>query len=134
MVHDPHGRLQRPRALTTTARYGSALPPPLVVTCICERSSTTFAVLLALAQVIAASKVTTTARDFTARDFMFASPASMSAGYQQLSGGICDADHENARFNLDSVRDSLVAQMGLDVPGRSRGTCTAPGSLDTSLI
>jgi hypothetical protein len=32
--------------------------------------STTFAVLLALAHVIAASKTTTTAKDFTAGDFM----------------------------------------------------------------
>jgi hypothetical protein len=32
--------------------------------------STTFALLLALAHVIAASKTTTTAKDFTAGDFM----------------------------------------------------------------
>jgi hypothetical protein len=47
--------------------------------------STTFAVLLALAHVIAASKTTTTAKDFTAGDFMYA-PALISVCAQDAGG------------------------------------------------
>jgi hypothetical protein len=55
--------------------------------------STTFAVLLALAHVIAASKTTTTAKDFTAGDFMCSPSFLCVRKMPVVCLGGCDAGH-----------------------------------------
>lgn len=77
------------------ARLSPPPPPTTLDVAAYWAPSTKFVVLLALAHVIAASKITTTAKDFTAGDsmcaFSFLCPRKMPV----VCLGGCDAGHRN---------------------------------------
>ena len=70
-------------------------PPPTLAVATGWLLSTLFAVLLALAHVIAASKITTTAKDFTAGDFMCAFLFLCLHNMPVVCLGGCDVGHRN---------------------------------------
>jgi hypothetical protein len=93
----------------------SGLPPPPLPTTLDVAAywapSTAFAVLLALAHVIAASKTTTTAKDFSAGDFMCAFSFLCPRRMPVVCLGGCDVDHGkhvSAETNRWSQRKSEV--------------------------
>jgi hypothetical protein len=77
------------------ARLPPPPPPTTLEVAAYWEPSTTFAVLLALAHVIAASKITTTAKDFTAGDFMWAFSFLCLRKVPVVGLGGCDVGHRN---------------------------------------
>ena len=75
------------------SRLPSPPPPTTLDVAAYWALSTTFAVLLALAHVIAASKTTTTAKDFTAGDFMCAPSFLCMHKMPVVCLGGCDVGH-----------------------------------------
>jgi hypothetical protein len=98
------------------------LPPPTKLDVAAYGApSTTFAVLLALAHVIAASKITTTVKDFTAGDFMCAFPFLCVRKMPVFCLGGCDVGHRNT-FQPKRIAGDKKSEVRQTVRSTARAT------------
>ena len=104
------------------------LPPPTKLDVAAYGApSTRFAVLLALAHVIAASKITTTVKDFTAGDFMCAFRFLCVRKMPVFCLGGCDVGHRNT-FQPKRIAGEKKVRVRQTVRSSARGLEAEPVS------